>query len=101
MMAVMEELRKEIEKLKHHNATTPLVHDKRTEGDAHRAEGTNTKELEKKKLHDELRSLIDKNKEMAKKMGESTSMDQLLNRTDLLYNEEVMAVSLLPKFKVP
>ncbi|XP_040992588.1 uncharacterized protein LOC121239400 [Juglans microcarpa x Juglans regia] len=38
---------------------------------------------------------------MAKRMGGSSSVEQLLTRTDLPYREEVMVVPLPPKFKVP
>lgn len=59
-------------------------HNKQLEGEAHSAGGTNAKEEEKKKLHDELCTLVNKYKEMARKMGGSSSIDQLLNRTNLL-----------------
>lgn len=37
---------------------------------------------------------------MAKRMGGSSFVDQLLTSTDLPYSAEVMATSLPPKFKV-
>lgn len=45
--------------------------------------------------------LKDKYAKMAKQMGLSSSVDQLLTNTDLTYNAEVMVVPLPPKFKVP
>lgn len=63
--------------------------------------GVNSEEIEKKKMHDELRSLVDKYELMAKRMGSSSSVEQFLTRTDHPYSEEVMAIPLLAKFKVP
>lgn len=71
-----------------------------SEGEAQSAGGTNGEELEKKKLHDELRSLVDKYEEIAKKMEGSSSVEQLLNHADLPYTAEVMVVPFPPKFKV-
>lgn len=51
-----------------------------------------------KNMQDELRNLKGKYEEMAWKMGNSTSVDQLLGRSSLPYNAGVMEVSLLPKF---
>lgn len=53
-----------------------------------------------KKIQHELHNLIDKYEEMARKMGASSSMDQLLTSTDLPYNAKVMAMPLPPKFRV-
>lgn len=45
------------------------------EGDAHSVGGMNAKELEKKRLHDKLRSLVDKYEEMTRKIGGSSSIE--------------------------
>lgn len=56
--------------------------------------------MEKKSLHDELRNLVDKYEEMAKKMGGSSLVEQLFNCTDQPYSAEVMAIPLPSKLKV-
>lgn len=71
------------------------------EEDAHSVGSMHGEELEKRKLHDKLRSLVDKYEEIARRMRGSSFVEQLLNRIDLPYGEEVMAVPLPPKFKVP
>lgn len=53
-------------------------------------------EEERRIMHLELRELEDKYVEMAKQMGVSFLVDQLLTN-----NAEVMIVPLPPKFKVP
>lgn len=53
---------------------------------------------EKRKMHQDLRHLIDKC--MALKIGTSSSIENLLNIIDLSYNVEIMMMSLPPKFKV-
>lgn len=58
-------------------------------------------EEERKKIHHELCSLMEKYEEMARKMGVSLLVDQLLTSTDLPYSVEVMATSVPPKLKVP
>lgn len=63
-------------------------------------EETDADKEERRKMHQELHSLMKKYEEMAKKMGASLSVDQLLTSTDLPYNAEVMAAPLPPKFKV-
>lgn len=65
-------------------------------------EGIKNEELEKKILHDKLRSLVDYYEEMTKRMRGSSSIEQLLiTCTDLPYSEEVTVVPLPFKFKVP
>lgn len=39
-------------------------------------------------------------KRMAKKIGGSSTIEQLLHRINLLYSDGIMLVSLLPRFKV-
>lgn len=48
-----------------------------------------------------LRGLMGKHKEMAKRMGGSSSVDQLLSSTNIPYSIEVMAITLRPKFRTP
>lgn len=62
---------------------------------------TDPEKEEKQKMHQDLRHLMDKYEEKAKKIGMSSSVDTLLNDNDLTYNTEIMAVPLPPKFKVP
>lgn len=45
-------------------------------------------------MQSDLRNLIDKYKEMTKKIGTSSSMDSLLNGMDLLYDSVVMTFPL-------
>lgn len=56
---------------------------------------------ERKNIQNELCNLKGKYEEMARKMGTSSSIDQLLTITGLPYSEEVMAMHLLPNFWVP
>lgn len=49
----------------------------------------------------ELHDLMGKYEEKAKRMGASSLVDQMLTSTKLPYGAEVMALPLLPKFKVP
>lgn len=100
MQWLVEQLWEENEELKWQNFATPPVNNEQIEVDAQSAWGVNAEELEKKRLHDELRSLVDKYEEMSRKIGGSSSVEQLLNQTDLSYSDEVMAIQLLPKFKV-
>ncbi|XP_042964564.1 G-type lectin S-receptor-like serine/threonine-protein kinase At1g67520 [Carya illinoinensis] len=98
--ATISEL-KENEELKRQHVATPPVNNEQTEGDAHSASGVNAEELGKRKLHNQLKNFIDKYEEMSRKMGGSSFIEQLLNRTNLLYNDEVMAITLSSKFKIP
>lgn len=54
-----------------------------------------------RQMHHDLRELVDKYVKMAKRMGASSLLAQLLTSTDLSYNANVMATPLPPKFKVP
>lgn len=56
---------------------------------------------EKKNMQHELHDLMGKYKEMVKKVGTSSSVDQMLTGTNLPYSMEVMAMPLPPKFRVP
>lgn len=73
VMETMEDLRRKNEELKHHNVelneTTLLSHNEQLEGEVQSSERTNIEELEKKKLHDELHSFVNKYEEMTKKIG--------------------------------
>lgn len=90
VMTTMESHRRENEDLKHRNAKLSepmtLSQGEQPKREAQSAGGMNRDELEKKRLHDELRNLVDKYGNMAKKMGGSSSVEQLLNRTDLPYS---------------
>lgn len=101
----METFQQENESLKKKNPAyregAALDHSEQSEGEAHSVVRMNVGEEEKKKLYDKLRNLIDKYEEMARRIWGSSLVDQLLNRTNLPYILEVMAVPLPPKFKVP
>lgn len=62
---------------------------------------TNLDQEKKRKIHYSLRHLMDKYEKMATKMGTSSSIENLLNNTDLPYSIKKMMVPLLSKFKVP
>lgn len=98
---MVEWLQKENEELRQRHMPPGNNEQMKGERDAYSARGTKAKEVEKKKLHDELKILVDKYEKMAKRIEMSCSMEQLLNHTDLPYSNEVMAVPLLPRFKVP
>lgn len=51
-------------------------------------------------MHQDLNHLMEKYEEMTRKIGMSSSIDNLLNNIDLPYNKGMMMVPLLPKFKV-
>lgn len=55
---------------------------------------------ETKKMHQNLRSLMDKYKDMERRIGAYSLVDQLLTSTNLLYSVEIMAIPLPPKFNV-
>ncbi|XP_040996195.1 uncharacterized protein LOC121242392 [Juglans microcarpa x Juglans regia] len=55
---------------------------------------------ETKRLHHDVCSLMDKYEEMAKKIGTSSSVHQLLSNTNLSFSAEIMAMPLPPKFKI-
>lgn len=50
--------------------------------------GVPLKDNECKRMSDELRSLMRKHEEMEKRIGRSSSMDQLLSKTDLPYSNK-------------
>lgn len=52
-------------------------------------------------MHDNLRDLMEKYEERAKRVGMLPSVDNMFNITDMSYNIEIMMVSHPPKFKVP
>lgn len=54
---------------------------------------------ERKRMGDELRSLMGEYKEMTKRIRGSSTVDQ--SSMDLPYSAEVMVVPLLPKFRAP
>ncbi|XP_035545937.1 uncharacterized protein LOC118348424 [Juglans regia] len=56
---------------------------------------------EVKKLHHNVCSLIGKYEELAKKIGTSSSVDQLLFSTNLPFSAKIMTMPLTGKFKVP
>lgn len=56
---------------------------------------------EKKRMCHRLHSLMNKYEEIARKKGVSSSINQLLNSSDLPYSLKVIAMLLPPKFKVP
>lgn len=64
-------------------------------------EGIDIDEEERTKMYHKLHSLMDKYKEMAKRMGALSSIDQLLTSIFLPYSVEVMTSSLPLKFKIP
>lgn len=51
-------------------------------------------------MHNELRSLIGKYEEMAKRIRASSSINRMLCCTNLFYNAEMIATPLPSKFKV-
>lgn len=55
----------------------------------------------KRRIHDNLRDLIKKYKKMALQVGTLSLADNLLSRTNLSYNKEIMMVTLPLKLKVP
>lgn len=97
-METTEDLQRENEELKRQNIelseATLSIHQEQGEWEAQSNEGTNAEELEKKRLHDELCSLVDKYEKMAQKMEGSSSFEQLLNHTNLPYSVEVKVVPL-------
>ncbi|XP_042951892.1 uncharacterized protein LOC122289031 [Carya illinoinensis] len=52
-------------------------------------------------MHDQLKELAGKYDEMTKKMGGSSSVESLLNQTNLPYDAQIMAMQFPLKFKVP
>lgn len=68
VLGTMEDLRKENEELNRYNIklsdATMSSHTEKGEGEAHSNRGVNAEDVEKKKLRDELRSLIGKYEEM-------------------------------------
>lgn len=52
-------------------------------------------------MHHDLQHLMEKFKEMVKRIVTSSTIDHLLNSIDFWYNMEIMVVPLLLKFKVP
>lgn len=96
----MESLQHEIEALRQRSAENDaLSHNERNEAKSQNACRLNFNDEEKRKMHQDLRNLMDKY-EMAKRIGTSSSIDHLLNNTDLPYNAEIMMVPFQPKFKV-
>lgn len=59
-----------------------------------------TADAEKSQMHQELRDLMDKYMEMAKRMGASSSIEQLLTSNYLPYSVEITVAPILPKLKV-
>lgn len=56
---------------------------------------------EKRRMHYELGNLMDKHKEMAKRIGLVSFVDHLLSIIDFPYSTKIIMLLLLPKFKVP
>lgn len=51
-------------------------------------------------MHEELHIIVDKYEEIAKQIGKSSIVMQLLNQTYLSYIHDIIVIQLLPKFKV-
>lgn len=51
-------------------------------------------------MHHDLRNLMEKYKELARRIGASSSIDLLLTSTNLSYSAEIMVMSFPPKFKM-
>lgn len=62
------------------------------------AEELYVNEVGRKKMDDELQSLASKYKEMGKRIRGSSTMEQLLHKTDLPHSNKIMVVPPLPKF---
>lgn len=73
----------------------------RVEMEANSAGKGHQENVEAKKLHHDVCSLMDKYEEMAKKIGMSSSVDQLLSNTNLPFSMGILTMSLPAKFKVP
>lgn len=51
-------------------------------------------------MHEELHIIVNKYEEIAKQIGKSSIVMQLLNQTYLSYIHDIIVIQLLPKFKV-
>lgn len=74
---------------------------KRNNAESQNTVGLGLGDEEKWKMYQNLHHLVDKYKEMVKKIGTPSSLNTLLSGTDLPYSTEIMAVPLPSKFKVP
>lgn len=70
------------------------------QGESRGVGGMDVDNEEKKKMQYELRDLMGKYEEMAKRVGASSLVDQMLTGTNLPYSRELMAMPPPPKFKV-
>lgn len=105
VLEVMETLQKENadlqQKVTESNDTIIPTHIEQEEGEVQCDLEAKKEQIEKKKMYDELKELVRKYKEMTKRIGGPSWMECLLNQTDMLYSERVMAIPISPKFKVP
>lgn len=98
----MENLQRENETLRQRSAEDAAPsHDERNEVEPQNTGRTNIDDEETRKMHQNLGHLMEKYKEMSKKIGTSSFVDHLLNSTDPPFIIEIMMMSLPPKFKVP
>lgn len=76
-------------------------HDEKNEAESHGGGKPTFDEEEKRKMHDNLHNLMVKYEKMAKRIRSSSSIDDLLNTTNLPCSADIMIAPLSLKFKVP